>query len=114
MKLRYQGAYVVVGIGITVLGNMAGAWWLGYLVGAGLGIAIRPRIAAASVAVGWAIGFALDAISGPLLHASQVIAAIAGLPSSVGILLVILPVVLAYFEGLLPALLTHRLRYRNT
>ena len=101
---------VLVGAVIAFLGNSVGLWWLGYLVGAGLAFAIRPSLAGCSVALGWVAGFVQSAISAHLAQAARVVALLAGLPATLGLLLVLVALVLAFLEGWLPALVVARLR----
>ncbi|WP_298344380.1 hypothetical protein [Ferrimicrobium sp.] len=101
---------VFFGALIAFIGNSVGLWWLGYLVGAGLALSIRPSLAGCSVALGWIAGFVQSVISAHLVQAARVVALLAGLPATLGLLLVLLALVLAFLEGWLPALVVTRLR----
>lgn len=99
---------VVIGAAITFAFNIFGIWWAGYLIGAAIALWLRPSLAGISVALGWAVGFLMSIFNANLLAAARIVAELAGLPGSLGVILVIVSILLAFFEGWLPALLMKR------
>lgn len=115
MTRRYLAPTLfLVGALATLAANDYGIWWAGYLIAAALGLAVRPSIAGLSVATGWLAGFAADAFSEPLLKSAQVVSEIAGLPGSLGPVLILVALILGYLQGWLPALLVARLSKMRT
>lgn len=107
-RKQWAIALVVTGAALTFVFNIFGIWWAGYLIGATISLWLRPSLAGLSVALGWVVGFLMSIFNANLLPAARVVAELAGLPGSLGILLVIVSILIAFFEGWLPALLMKR------
>ncbi|WP_298208000.1 hypothetical protein [Ferrimicrobium sp.] len=109
-KTQQSILLVLIGAAIAFGANSLGLWWIGYIVGAGLALWIRPSLAGCSVVLGWIAGFAQSAVSAHLVSAARVVALLAGLPATLGLLLVAIALILAFLEGWLPALIIARIR----
>ena len=99
---------VLLGVFAVALANAVGLWWLSYLIGAVLAIWIRPSLAGLAVLLGWGAGFMQSAIGDNLSGSARVVALLAGLPASLGPVLVAIALILAFLEGWLPAILARR------
>jgi hypothetical protein len=107
MSVTLAVAVGAVAVWITLA---LGLWWFGWIIGAVLGLVIRPRLAGLAVLLGWLGADVIGAIHAHLIGASRVIAEIAGFPGALGLVLLALGLLLAYAEGAIPALLVRWLR----
>ncbi len=87
--------------GVAVIGlfGQIGWWWVTFLVGLALGVAL-PRARRALVvalvvgALGWGLPLALLAVSAPVGGVAAAVAGLVGLPAAVGTMVVILATLL--------------------
>jgi len=85
----------LLGTAVVWIGDQIGWWWVTFLVGLAIGIALRQARQALAVALtvgglGWGLPLALLAASAPVGGVALVVASLAGLPAAVGATVVIL------------------------
>ncbi len=96
---------VVVGALVAAVGYALGAWWLVIVVGAVVGLLLGAWSASAAGLLAWLLDLALVWSQGPVLRAAQLTAAIAGFPTALApIILLLGALVSALGAGLAGAL----------
>jgi hypothetical protein len=87
----------LAGVAMVWLGGQLGGWWVTFLVGLAIGMALPRRalaLAGAVGALGWGLPLALLALSAPVGGVAGAVAGLVGLPAAIGALVVILATLL--------------------